>query len=161
MHDRFDHTGFIASLLERYSILMAIPAISDQQYVHRIVECLNSREAGYSLLAMSMAAQLVEHCHDTADYEPLLALSDQIQSSLLAGSDDYDLVLTARELRSALFWGYLRLGHTDVRMLKSASRLFSAMTGCNVESALASDAVLSHGNFAGGFPQENESQDPS
>ena len=143
--DPFDHEGFIASVLDKYSIDMAIPAIDSQEYLLRIVECFGSGRAGYSLLAVSMSAHLFEQCFENINYEPLLALSKEIESLLLSGNADYDLVTTAQELRSVLFWGYLRLRHRDKRMLEGASRLLSAMTGCEYETALKADAVLSHG----------------
>ena len=145
--DPFDHEGFIASVLEKHSIEMAIPDIDHQEYLLRIVECFRSGRSGYSLLAMSMSAYLFEHCYERIDYEPLVSLSKEIEKVLLSGKMDYDIVVTARELRSVLFWGYLRLGHKDKDLLEGASHLLSAMTGCDYETALKADAVLSHGSW--------------
>jgi hypothetical protein len=141
----FNHVEFLGAILERYSLQIVVPPVSDPEYVRLIVESFKEEDAAHSLLAMSMTAQLIDHCRSSTDYTPLLSLSDDIEQAVRSGSEDPNVEVTTQELRSALFWGYLRTGQADVRLLRCACRLFSALSGCNYESALKADAALSQG----------------
>jgi hypothetical protein len=143
--DKIERQRFIKCVIKKHGISIRVPRVTSQAYVQTIAKCFEMNEAGHSLLAMSLAAALIDRCRDLNGYDPLLKLAAVVEAALLTESRDYNLETTARELRSALFWGYLRIAQADVRTLEAGSRLLSTLCNCSYEMALKADAVLSHG----------------
>jgi hypothetical protein len=143
--EEFDHARFMEDVIKKYNLAVVLPPPSDPRYVKTIGEAFNANSHGHSLLATSMAAQLVDHCRNSSDYEPLLGLSVELLSLLEAGVREGVVLVTVQEVRSALFWAYVRAGHADLRLLDAESRLLSTMCGGDYELTRRAEASLSQG----------------
>jgi len=139
------HRKFIREILNKYKIEVSIPRTSSARYVQAISECLGETDVGHKLLGMSMTAALIDNCRLRKNYHQLIELSTVIERLLSFSVSDYDLQVTALELRAALFWGYLRSGHSDIRLLEASSRILIASIGGDYAVALRAEAVLSQG----------------
>jgi hypothetical protein len=142
-----EHQDFIHSVLQKNDISVEVPDLSTSEYLERIAECFETQNSGYTLLAMSMASYLIDDCHEKAMYERLVKLSDLMCPLLQGDGRGVDLEITAQELRSALFWGYIRTKHSDVRLLDEEARLLSEICRCPFRSIRRADSVLTHGTW--------------
>jgi len=143
----FDERELIHSILDKYGLELEIPPIGEvRRFIALILENFEEGTEGRSLLASSLCALLFQHCEEMDDHDPMLELADGMLPifSLRAENDDA-LEITCQELRSALFWRFVRTNHSDIRLLESESRLMAALCQGSPQAIRRADAALTHG----------------
>ena len=142
----FDQREFIQSILKKHGFELEIPPIGeDRRFLDLVIESFEAGTDGRSLLAMSLSALLIQHCEEIEDHEPMLALADGLLSIYGRQPENDDLEITCQELRSALFWRFVRTNHSDIRLLESESRLMAALCQGSPQAIRRADAALTQG----------------
>jgi hypothetical protein len=142
----FDQREFIESIIDKYGLELKIPPIGEvRRFIALILENFEEGTDGRSLLAMSLSALLIQQCEEIGDHEPMLALADGLLSIYNRQPENDDLEITCQELRSALFWRFVRTNHSDIRLLESESRLMAALCQGSPQAIRRADAALTHG----------------
>ena len=144
--EQFDELNFIASVIRKNRLRIVIPSIEDEQsYVRCIIENFKSRKPARTLVAMSLTALLMQKCIMKESYEQLLMLAEKFEPIIRSHGEIVDVEIAGQELRSALFWSYLRAGVSDPRLLIAESRIMAALCGCSPEMVRRADAALTQG----------------
>lgn len=136
----------IEATIDRYEIDIEIPPVEEgSKFVDLVFELFLSEEEGRADLAMNLTAFLIEHARKTGDFEAVLMLSSRLLPTVRSRHDDDILIVTAQELRSALFWQYLATDNVDKRLLRTSSQLAAAICKCSEREMLRLEAALTQG----------------
>jgi hypothetical protein len=142
----FDQREFIQLILEKHGFELEIPPFEEgRRFLDLVIQSFEAGTDGRSLLASSLCALLFQHCEEIGDHEPMLALADGLLSIYSRHQENDDLEITCQELRSALFWRFVRTNHSDIRLLESESRLMAALCHGSPQAIRRADAALTHG----------------
>lgn len=133
----------IEQICQKHSISLELRDVSDPGFANQIGECIATGDWRYELVASAMSEHLFGQCRDSQNFEPLLEISEVIENhpQPLEGI----LLVLAQELRSALFWAYVRMPDPDIRFLRAESKILSLILGCRYEEALSAEACLKQG----------------
>ncbi|CAN1545710.1 hypothetical protein MCEMSE15_01959 [Fimbriimonadaceae bacterium] len=138
----------IGSIIDRYAIDLEIPPVEEgSKFVDIVFELFQSDEDGRAELATNLTAVLIEHARKMGDFEAVIVLSSRLVPTVRSDDDnDNDiLIVTAQELRSALFWQYLATDNVDKRLLRTSSQLAAAICKCSEHEMLRLEAALTQG----------------
>lgn len=137
----------IGSIIDRYAIDSEIPPVEEgSKFVDTVFELFQSDEDGRAELATNLTAVLIEHARKVGDFEAVIVLSSRLVPTVRSDDDDNDiLIVTAQELRSALFWQYLATDNVDKRLLRTSSQLAAAICKCSEREMLRLEAALTQG----------------
>ncbi len=138
----------IEATIDRYAIDLEIPPVEEgSKFVDIVFELFLSEEEGRADLATNLTAVLIEHARKTGDFEAVLMLSSRLLPAVRSDEDnDNDiLIVTAQELRSALFWQYLATDNVDKRLLRTSSQMAAAICKCSEQEMLRIEAALTQG----------------
>ena len=138
-----EHVEFLNSVIHKHGLNVKVPLVSDPSFPTPIIAYFKSDADGYSLLALSMVAYLIDHCRETTDFELLLPFAQEIASLVRERPSRSVLEVAAQELRTALFCEFIR--GRDRRMIEAESALLSSLTGGSRGAIRRADASLSQG----------------
>src|ERR1700722_15442150 len=60
-----EHVEFLNSVIHKHGLNVKVPLVSDPSFPTPIIAYFKSDADGYSLLALSMVAYLIDHCRET------------------------------------------------------------------------------------------------
>jgi hypothetical protein len=136
----------IEATIDKFEIDVEIPSVEEGlKFVDLVFELFLSEEEGRADLATNLTAFLVEHARKTGDFEAVLMLSSRLLPTVRSDEDNDILIVTAQELRSALFWQYLATDNADKRLLRTSSQLAAAICKCSEHEMLRLEASLTQG----------------
>jgi len=136
----------IEATIDKFEIDVEIPSVEEGlKFVDLVFELFLSEEEGRADLATNLTAFLIEYARKTGDFEAVLMLSSRLLPTIRSDEDNDILIVTAQELRSALFWQYLATDNVDKRLLRTSSQLAAAICKCSEQEMLRLEAALTQG----------------
>jgi hypothetical protein len=136
----------IEATIDKFQIDVEIPSVEEGlKFVDLVFELFLSEEEGRADLATNLTAVLIEHARKVGDFEAVIGLSSRLLPTVRTQDDDDILIVTAQELRSALFWQYLATDNVDKRLLRTSSQLAAAICKCSEHEMLRLEAALTQG----------------